>query len=180
MQQEINSHKDETTEEIKEMKNNMEQNKKDISATNNKIEDIFSSIDVINRELAAKASTNISDDNPDPLAITYAFMASKAPPPQVQQPITKPMTKEEQQKKQELKTKYILDIARKRVGLKPVTPDDISQQAKKPIKDIEINNPENHNYSKMAALDFLEKELEITEATVISLKLSSKSSILWI
>ena len=59
-------------------------------------------------------------------------MASKAPPPQVQQPITKPMTKEEQQKQQELKTKYILDIARKRVGLKPVTPDHISQQAKKP------------------------------------------------
>ena len=104
MQQEINNYKVETSEEIKEMKSNMEQTKKDISAATNKIEDIFSSIDVINRELAAKASTNISDDNPDPLAITYAFMASKAPPPQVQQPITKPLTKEEQQKQQELKT----------------------------------------------------------------------------
>ena len=32
----------------------------------------------------------------------------------------------------------------------------------------------------MAALDSLEKELKITEATVISSKLSSTSSILWI
>ena len=118
MQQETNNHKDETTEEIKEMKNSVEQNKKNISATNNKLEDIYSSIHVISRELAAKASTNISDDNSDPLAITYAFMASKAPPPQVQQQIIKPMTKEEQQKQQENKIKYILEIARKRVGLK--------------------------------------------------------------
>ena len=59
MQQEINNHKDETTEEIKEMKNSVNQNKKDISATNNKLEHIYSLIDVINRELAAKASINI-------------------------------------------------------------------------------------------------------------------------
>ena len=90
------------------------------------------------------------------------------------------MTKEEQQKQQENKIKYILEIARKRVGLKPVTPDHISQQAKKHINDTEINNPENHNYRKMAALDFLEKELKITNATIISSKLSSTSSILWI
>ena len=75
-------------------------------------------------------------------------MASKEPPPQIQQPITKTMTKEEQQKQQEYKTKYILDIARKRVGLKPVTPDHISQQAKKLINDTEINNPERHSFRK--------------------------------
>ena len=40
MQQEINTHKDETTDELKEMKGNMEQNTKKITATNNKIEDI--------------------------------------------------------------------------------------------------------------------------------------------
>ena len=79
MQQEINNQKDETSEAIKEMKSNMEQTKKEISAAHNKFEDIFSSIDIINRELAAKASTNISDDDPDPLGITYAYMASKEP-----------------------------------------------------------------------------------------------------
>ena len=90
------------------------------------------------------------------------------------------MTKEEQQKQQENKIKYILDIARKRVGLKPVTPEHISQQAKKHINDTEINNPENHNYRKMATIDFLEKELKVKDATIISSKLSSTSSILWI
>ena len=140
MQQETNNHKDETMEEIKVMKCSVEQNKKDISVTNKKIEDIYSSIDIINRELAAKASTNISVDNPDPLAITDVFMAPKTPPPQIQQQI--------QQKQQENKIKYILDIARKRVGLKPVTPDHISQQAKKHINNTEINNPEKPQLQK--------------------------------
>ena len=80
----------------------------------------------------------------------------------------------------ENKTKYILDIAKKRVGLKPVGPDHISQHAKKQLKDTEINNPENHNYRKMAALDFLENELKVTTATIISSKLSNTSPILWI
>ena len=73
MQQETNNHKDETMEEIKITKHSVEQNKKDISMAHNKIEDIYSSIDTISRELAAKASANISvdnPDNPDPLAIT--------------------------------------------------------------------------------------------------------------
>ena len=129
MQQEINNHKDETMEEIKDMKSSVDQNKKDIAVTNNKIEDIYSSIDVINRELAAKASTNISVDNPDPLAITDVFM--EPPPPQMHLQIIKPMSKEEQEKQQDNKIRYILDIARKRVGLKPVTPEHISQHAKK-------------------------------------------------
>ena len=177
MQQEINNHKDETMEEIKDMKSSVDQNKKDIAVTNNKIEDIYSSIDVIHRELAAKASTNISVDNPDPdpLAINDVYMAPL--PLQIQQ---QTMSKEEQEKQQENKTRYILDIARKRVGLKPVTPEHISQQAKKQLNDTEINNPENHNFRKMAALDFLEKELKVKDATIISSKLSSTSSILWI
>merc|ERR1712243_56267 len=71
-------------------------------------------------------------------------------------------------------------MGRKRVGLKPVGPDHISQHAKKQLKDTEINNPENHNYRKMAALDFLENELKVKDATIISSKLSNTSPILWI
>ena len=98
-------------------------------------------------------------------------------PLQIQQ---QAMSKEEQEKQQENKTKYILDIATKRVGLKPVTPEHISQQAKKQLNDTEINNPENHNFRKMAALDFLDKELKVKDATIISSKLSNTSPILWI
>merc|ERR1711873_103680 len=77
MQQETNNYKDETMEEIKITKQNVEQNKKGISIAHNKIEDIYTSIDTISRELEAKTSANISvdnPDNPDPLAITDVDM----------------------------------------------------------------------------------------------------------
>ena len=59
------------------------QTQKNISATNNKIEDIYSKLDNISRELATKIAHNISDDNPDPLELnlTYASMAAKQPIP---------------------------------------------------------------------------------------------------
>ena len=130
MQQETNNYKDETMEEIKITKQSVEQNKKEISIAHNKIEDIYTSIDTISRELAAKTAANISvdnPDNPDPLAITDVDMI----PLRIQQ---QTMTKEEQEKQMEKqrenKTKYILDIAKKRVGLKPVGPDHISHHAK--------------------------------------------------
>ena len=61
-----------------------------------------------------------------------------------------------------------MDIARKRVGLKPITANHISQQAGKHIKDTDINNQENAYYRKMAAHEFLEKELKVTKAVITS------------
>ena len=113
MQQETNNYKDETMEEIKITKQSVEQNKKDISIAHNKIEGIYTSIDIISRELAAKTAANISvdnPDNPDPLAIIDVDMI----PIRIQQ---QTMTKEEQEKQMEKqnanKTKYILEIAKK-------------------------------------------------------------------
>merc|ERR1712240_839684 len=100
------------------------QNKKDINTVNNKIDGlqtiIETKIETINREIAAKLASNISIDNPeivDPLAPTNSQMV----PFQTQHQ----MREEEQHKA----AKYIMDIARKRVGLKPVTSNHTSQQA---------------------------------------------------
>merc|ERR1712240_916971 len=83
MQTDINNHKDETSEEMKDMNNIVDANTKNISATNTKIENIYSILDTISREQATKIAHNISDDNPDPreLNLTYATMASKPPIP---------------------------------------------------------------------------------------------------
>merc|ERR1712240_390166 len=172
MQKEINNHKDETSDKMKDMKNNVDANTKNISATNSKIQDIYSTLDTISRELATKIATNISDDNPDPLGLTYACIAAKEPIP-IKPTIIKEKTPAEQQKD---KLRQILHIARKRVSLKPVRADHISQN----IPESEINNPDNHKICKTAAIDFLEKELKVTTAEVKSSKLSSTSSILWI
>jgi len=94
MQHETNNYKDDIMEEIKLTKQNVEQNKKDITIAHNKIEDIYTSIETISRELAAKTAANISVDNPDnhdPLAITDVDMI----PLQIQQ---QTITKEEQEK----------------------------------------------------------------------------------
>ena len=68
---------------MKDMNNKVDANTKNISATNNKIQDIYSTLDTISRELATKIAHNISDDNPDPLELnlTYASMAAKPPIP---------------------------------------------------------------------------------------------------
>merc|ERR1712240_547747 len=171
MQNEANKYNDETMEEVETTNQRVEQNKKDIIIANNKIDGLYTSIEIINREIATKTASNISVDNPeiaDPLALTNAQIV----PFQIQQQM--------RQAEQHKAAKYIMDIARKRVGLKPVTSNHISQQAKRHIKDNEINNPENNYYRKMAAHDFLENELKITSATIISSKLSTTSTILWI
>merc|ERR1712240_494959 len=171
MQNEANKYNDETMEEVETTNQRVEQNKKDIIIANNKIDGLYTSIEIINREIATKTASNISVDNPeiaDPLALTNAQIV----PFQIQQQM--------RQAEQHKAAKYIMDIARKRVGLKPVTSNHISQQAKRHIKDNEINNPENNYYRKMAAHDFLEKELKVTTAIIISSKLSTTSPILWI
>merc|ERR1712240_210420 len=171
MQSEANNCKDETMEEVKTTNQGVEQNKKDIMIANNKIYGLYTSMEIISRDIATKTASNISVDNPeisDPLALTNVEI--------VQFQIQQQMKQAEQHKA----AKYIMDIARKRVGLKPVTSNHISQQAKRHIKDNEINNPENNYYRKMAAHDFLENELKVTTATIISSKLSTTSPILWI
>merc|ERR1712240_815012 len=148
--------------------------KKDINIVNNKIDGLqttIETIETINREIAAKLATNISMDNPetaDPQTTTRNPMLTF----QRQQ-----LIREEEQHKA---ARYILDIARKRVGLKPITANHISQQARKQIKDTEINNAENAYYRKMAANEFLEKELKVTKAIITSSKLSATSEVLWI
>merc|ERR1712240_131821 len=171
MQNEANKYNDETMEEVETTNQRVEQNKKDIIIANNKIDGLYTSIEIISREIATKTASNISVDNPeiaDPLALTNAQIV----PFQIQQHM--------KQAEQHKAAKYIMDIAKKRVGLKPVTSNHISQQAKRHIKDNEINNPENNYYRKMAAHDFLEKELKVTTAIIISSKLSTTSPILWI
>merc|ERR1712240_114004 len=171
MQSETNNYKDATMEEVKITNQGMEQNKKDIMIANNKIYGLYTSMEIISREIATKTASNISVDNPDiadPLALTNAQIV----PFQIQQQM--------KQAEQHKAAKYIMDIARKRVGLKPVTSNHISQQSGRYIKDNEINNPENNYYRKMAAHDFLENELKVTTATIISSKLSTISPILWI
>merc|ERR1712240_754436 len=171
MQNKANKYNDETMQEVETTNQGVEQNKKDIIIANNKIDGLYTSIEIINREIATKTASNISVDNPeiaDPLALTNAQIG----PFQMQLQM--------RQAEQHKAAKYIMDIARKRVGLKPVTSNHISQQAGRHIKDIEINNPENNYYRKMAAHDFLENELKVTTATIISSKLSTTSPILWI
>ena len=166
IQDEASKDNDETMEEVAAIKQDVRQNKKDINTVSNKIDGlqttIETTIETINREIAAKLASNISMDNPetsDPLAMTNNQML----PFQRQQQI-----REEEQHKA---ARYIMDIARKRVGLKPVTANHISQQAGKHIKDSEINNTENNYYRKMAAHDFLLKELKVTKAIITSSKL---------
>ena len=145
IQNEASKYNDETTEEVAATKQDVRQNKKDINIVSNKIDGLqttIETIETINREIAAKLATNISMDNPetaDPQTTTNNLIL----PFQRQQ-----LIREEEQHKA---ARYIMDIARKRVGLKPITANHISQQAGKHIKDTDINNPENTYYRKMAA-----------------------------
>merc|ERR1712240_760698 len=56
MQNETNSYKDETMEEVKITNQNVEQNKKDITIAHNKIDGLYTSIEIISREIATKTA----------------------------------------------------------------------------------------------------------------------------
>ena len=182
MQTEATTENDEALEEMATIKKDVTQAKKDINTFNNKIDGLHNglnnkidglqtTIETINREMAAKLVTNISMDNPD-IAEQQNMTRNIILPFQRQQ-----MIREEEQHQ---RAKYIMDIARKRVGLKPITVNHICDKAGKQIQITEINNQQNAYYRKMAAHDFLEQELKIFNTVITSSKQSTTSDILWI
>merc|ERR1712240_106487 len=174
MQNEASTENDEALEEMATIKLDVTQAKKDINTVNNKIDGLQTTIETmetINREMAAKLATNISIDNPQ-TADQQNTTRNPMLPFQRQQMIT--------EEEQHQRAKYIMDIARKRIGLKPITANHISAQAGKQIQITDINNKHNAYYRKMAAHEFLEKELKVINAVITSSKLSTTSDILWI
>merc|ERR1712240_340449 len=174
IQNEASTENDEALEEMATIKQDVTQAKKDINPVNNKIDGLqttMETIETINREMAAKLATNISMDNPE-TADQQNTTRNPMLPFQRQQ-----MIREEEQHQ---RAKYIMDIARKRVGLKPITANHISAKAGKQIQITDINNQHNAYYRKMAAHEFLEQELKVNNAVITSSKLSTTSDILWV
>ena len=66
---------------MKDLTNKINITNKNLSTTNNKIDDLHSILDNLNREQASKTAQSISDDHPDQheLNLTYATITSRPP-----------------------------------------------------------------------------------------------------